>query len=54
MKQPRKPTRDNKELIASYGLSPDNWSVVYESKTDLEIISKRSGMRKVLEKKPRR
>lgn len=50
MKQPSKPTRMQKELIAENRLNPENWMVVFESKDTLEIISKRSAMRKILEK----
>ena len=32
------------------GLIPDNWMIVSESKTELEVISKRSGKRRTLEK----
>lgn len=39
-----------KELIAENRLNPENWMVVFESKDSLEIISKRTAMRKILEK----
>lgn len=42
MKQPKKPTRANKELMNKRGLVPDNWMVVTEDKTELVVISKRS------------
>lgn len=54
MKQSKKPTRDQKELISKHRLDPDNWRVIFESKTTLEIISNRSGRRRVLEKKVKR
>lgn len=50
MKQPSKPTRMQKELIAENRLNPENWMVVFESKDSLEIISKRTAMRKILKK----
>ena len=50
MKQPQKPTRAQKELISENRLNPDNWMVVFESKDTLEIISKRTSMRRILEK----
>lgn len=50
MKQPSKPTRMQKELIAENRLNPENWMVVFESKDSLEIISKRTVMRKILKK----
>ena len=42
MKQPKKPTREHKELMAKNNLVPDNWAVVSESKTELVVISKRT------------
>lgn len=50
MKQPKKATRNQKELMTKRGLIPDNWMIVSESKTELEVISKRSGKRRTLEK----
>lgn len=50
MKQPRKPTRENKELMSKHNLVVDNWMVLSESKTDITLISRRSGQRRVLEK----
>lgn len=54
MKQSKKPTRDQKELISKHGLEPDRWRVIFESKTTLEVVSIRSGQRRVLEKKVKR
>lgn len=50
MKQPSKPTRAQKEIISKHGLIPNNWNVIFESKTDLEIVSRRSGQKRVLSK----
>lgn len=50
MKQPKKPTRDQKELMTKRGLIANNWMVIADSKTELEVISKRSGRRRTLEK----
>lgn len=50
MKQPKKPTRDQKELMTKRGLKANNWMVVVETKTELEVISKISGKRRKLEK----
>ena len=50
MKQPKKPTRANKELMVKNNLVPDNWAVVSESKTDLVVISKKSGKIRKLDK----
>lgn len=50
MKQPKKPTRANKELMSKNGLVANNWLVVWEDKEVLEVISKRSKQRRVLKK----
>lgn len=50
MKQPRKPTRANKELMSKYKLIWANWMVQSETKEELVVISKRSGARRVLKK----
>lgn len=50
MKQPKKPTRANKELMAKNNLVPDNWAVVSENKTELVVINKKSGKIRKLDK----
>jgi len=50
MKQPKKPTRANKELMSKNKLVPDNWMVLSESKTELVVISKRSNQCRTLVK----
>ena len=50
MKQPKKPTRENKVLMSRYNLIPANWMVVAENETELEIINKKSGRRRKLSK----
>ncbi len=50
MKQPSRPTRAQKEIISANKLKPENWMVVFESKDTLEIISKRTSQRRVLQK----
>ena len=50
MKQPSRPTRAQKEIISENKLTPENWMVVFESKDTLEIISKRTSQRRVLQK----
>ena len=51
MKKPTEPNEKQKKLISDNNLVPANWLVLAESKTDLEIQSKRSGQRRVLYKK---
>ena len=49
----RQPTDENKKLIESKGLNADKWLVVWEDWEVLEIISKRSRMRRVITKEER-
>lgn len=51
MKQPKKPTREQKELMEKNGLRPENWMVVTDNKAEMQVISKRSGQRRAIEKK---
>ena len=53
MKQPKKPTREQKELITLNNPRPDNWMVISDNSAELQIISKRSAQRRTIEKKRR-
>ena len=46
----REPTPENKKLIESKGLNSSRWLVVWEDRDVLEVISKRTRMRRVLVK----
>ena len=48
MKQPKKPTYNQKKLMSKYDLNPTAWAVVSEDKSTLEIIDKETGKRKVI------
>lgn len=50
MKQPSRPTRAQKVVMSEHKLNPENWMVVFESKETLEVISKRTSQRRVLQK----
>jgi len=50
MKQPKKPTRSQKELMTKNKLVSSNWSVVSESKTELVVMNKKSKTQRVLVK----
>lgn len=50
MKQPKKPTREQKEIMSKAGLVPGNWNVITDNKAEMEVISKRSGQRRTLKK----
>ena len=39
MKQTKKPTRANKELMVKNNLNPENWRVVSETPKELVIMS---------------
>lgn len=47
----KEPNDKQKELIKKNKLTPDNWWVLSESKTTLEIQSKRSARRRIIDKK---
>ena len=49
MKQTKKPTRANKELMVKHKLVPDNWRVIEETKEQLILINTR-GRRRTLNK----
>lgn len=40
MKQPRKPTRDQKELIAKVGLNPEEWLVRSDEGMYMKIVDR--------------
>ena len=42
MKQPKKPTREQKELIALNNLRPDNWMVISDNSADMPRSTARS------------
>ena len=48
MKQTKKPTRANKELMVKHGLVPDNWRVISESNTELILINTRGRRRTII------
>ena len=50
MKQPKRPTRDNKVLMSKNNLNAENWMVLSENKAELILISKRTGRRRTLTK----
>lgn len=50
MKQPKKPTYNNKKLMSKNGLDPAEWSVVADTRVALTIVNKKSGAIHVLNK----
>ena len=50
MKQPKKPTRAQKESLSKNKLDPKNWMVLEEDRYQTVFISKRSKCRRVIPK----
>ena len=50
MKQPRKPTRAQKELMSEHGLRSGNWMVLTDNRAEMQIVSRRSGQRRAIRK----
>ena len=48
MKQPKRPTREQKQLIKENRLDWHNWMVAGEDNMAITIVSKKSGRRRVL------
>ena len=42
MKQPKRPTLEQKKAIKAAGLDPKNWSVAKADETAIKLISKKS------------
>lgn len=40
MKQPKRITRKNKEVLTSHGLNPNDWMILTESEFYLTLVSK--------------
>lgn len=50
MKQPKKLTRTQKEIVSSHGLKADEWALVEETDFFYKLINKTSGVRKSVDK----
>lgn len=50
MKQPKRPTREQKIIIYNNKLEPTNWMVIKEDENYLYIISKTGKMKKKINK----
>ncbi len=48
MKQPKRPTREQKKVISEAGLDWTTWSVLGEDNISLTLVSKKSGRRRVI------
>ena len=50
LKQPKKPTRNEKEAILASGLNPDKWSVVKLTDFYMTIVHKETGEQKRIDR----
>lgn len=50
MKQPKKLTRFQKIILKRKGMNPDEWRLVHESKTDMQLIHKLTDEIKTIKK----
>lgn len=48
MKQPKKLTRTQKEILSKENLVPDNWMLLNEDNISITVINKKSGKRKII------
>ena len=45
---PRLPTEEEKEILSDNCLNEDNWLVAFRTKREIDFISKRSRMRRII------
>ena len=50
MKQAKKPTRSQKEVISSHGLIANQWAVIEETDFYLKLINKDNGQKKSIDR----
>lgn len=50
MKNPKRLTREQKEIVSSHGLNARNWALVEETEFYLKIINKESGKTRMVDK----
>lgn len=50
MKQPKRLSRIQKMKLSRRGLNPDEWRLIHESKTDLQLIHKLTDEIKTIQK----
>lgn len=50
MKQAKRLTRDQKEIVRSHGLVPNNWMLQQETEFYFHLVNKISGMSKKIDK----
>ena len=50
MKQPKKPTLEQKKIMSKSGLDWKTWNVAYEDETSIHLVSKKSGQNRTVKK----
>lgn len=50
MKQPKKLTRNQKEIVSGHMLNPEEWMFVEELEYYIRIVNKRTGATKLIDK----
>lgn len=50
MKQPKRPTRDQKKVIEQHKLNPSNWFVERDTPAEMVIVHRETGTVKVIRK----
>ena len=50
MKNPKKLTRTQKEMVSAHGLNAEHWSLVQEMEFYLRIINKQTGQTRMIDK----
>lgn len=50
MKQPKKLTRDQKQIVFAHRLNPNNWMLAEETEFYLKLINKENGRKRSVDK----
>ena len=50
MKQPKRPTRNQKECMTAHHLNANDWMVAEETEFYLKLVNKNTGARKMIDK----
>lgn len=50
MKQPKKLTREQKQIVSNTGFVPDNWMLEQETEFYLKIVHKTTGTRRTIDR----
>ncbi len=50
MRHGKKPTKAQREFLRSYNLAPEDWLIVKNTSTEMELISRFTGRTKIIPK----